>query len=106
MQSKSTTLVNPADVQQQLGPQLVSRQLHTHNTAEEGIRNTEGSRLVPSSILALFEGGPFDAGYNKKYKPIQFQAPCGTQKVVLEAVITGDKNLLLCIAEVIAKPKA
>ncbi len=46
-------------------------------------------RLKPHSIVALFDGGDFDAGYNDKYKAVEFVTPPGLQKAVLEAVITG-----------------
>ena len=39
--------------------------------------------------MPLFDGGDFDAGYNYKYKPVEFVTPAGLQKAVLEAVITG-----------------
>ncbi|DBA77212.1 TPA: hypothetical protein ACH3X1_009783 [Trebouxia sp. C0004] len=46
-------------------------------------------RPKPHSIVALFDGGDFDSGYNDKYKPVEFMTPAGLQKAVLEAVITG-----------------
>ena len=46
-------------------------------------------RLKPYSIVPLFDGGDFDAGYNDKYQPVEFVVPAGLQKAVLEAVITG-----------------
>jgi len=46
-------------------------------------------RPKPHSIVPLFDGGAFDAGYNDKYKPVEFVTPAGLQKAVLEAVITG-----------------
>jgi len=46
-------------------------------------------RPKPHSIVPLFDGGAFDAGYNDKYKPVEFATPAGLQKAVLEAVITG-----------------
>ncbi|KAL0025366.1 hypothetical protein WJX79_001061 [Trebouxia sp. C0005] len=46
-------------------------------------------RPKPHSIVPLFDGGDFDAGYNDKYKPVEFVTPAGMQKAVLEAVITG-----------------
>ena len=46
-------------------------------------------RPKPHSIVPLFDGGDFDAGYNDKYKPVEFVTPAEMQKAVLEAVITG-----------------
>ena len=46
-------------------------------------------RPKPHSMVPLFDGGDFDAGYNNKYKPVQFVTPPEMQKAVLEAVITG-----------------
>ncbi len=46
-------------------------------------------RPKPHSIVPLFDGGDFDAGYNDKYEPVEFVTPAGLQKAVLEAVITG-----------------
>ena len=43
----------------------------------------------PHSIVPLFDGGSFDAGYNSKYKPVEFVTPVEMRKAVLEAVITG-----------------
>ena len=46
-------------------------------------------RPKPHSMVPLFDGGDFDAGYNNKYKPVEFVTPPEMQKAVLEAVITG-----------------
>lgn len=46
-------------------------------------------RPQPHGIVPLFDGGDFGAGYNDKYKPVEFVTPAGLQKAVLEAVITG-----------------
>ena len=46
-------------------------------------------RPKPHSIVPLFDGGDFDAGYNERYKPVEFVTPPEMQKAVLEAVITG-----------------
>ena len=62
------------------------RQVHMGATAGFEAR---GGRLVPDSILPLFVGGPFDADYNKRYKPVKFGVPHDAQRVLLEAVITG-----------------
>lgn len=45
--------------------------------------------LKPHSIVPLLDGGDFDAEYNSKYKPVEFQTLPGVQKAVLEAVVTG-----------------
>ena len=61
------------------------------------------AKLKPQSILPLFEGGEFDAGYNSKYKPVEFPTPHGTQKALLEAVVTGAPRMwfhpLFCAAD-------
>jgi len=49
----------------------------------------EGETLVPYKIMKLFNGGTFDKGYNKKYKPIEFAVPANAKKVKIYAVITG-----------------
>lgn len=51
--------------------------------------------LKPHSIIPLLDGGDFDAEYNSKYKPVEFQTPPGIQKAVLEAVVTGAFHLQL-----------
>lgn len=61
-------------------------QLHTPDAITT---SSQGSRLIPASILALFDGGPFDADYNRQYRPIKFEVPRHAEKVLLEAVITG-----------------
>lgn len=65
------------------------RQVHMGATA--GFED-RGGRLVPNSILPLFVGGPFDADYNKRYKPVKFGVPQDAQRVLLEAVITGGES--------------
>eukprot|EP00795_Rhopilema_esculentum_P014430 gene14430-5486_t len=45
--------------------------------------------LVPYKIKKLFNGGTFDKGYNKKYKPVEFIVPANAKKVKIYAVITG-----------------
>ncbi|KAL3136582.1 hypothetical protein ABBQ38_005828 [Trebouxia sp. C0009 RCD-2024] len=47
------------------------------------------AKLKPHSIIPLFDGGDFDAEYNSKFKPVEFEMPHGTQKALLEAVVTG-----------------
>ena len=46
-------------------------------------------QVKPHSILPLFDGGDFDAEYNKKYNPVEFKTPPGIEKALLEAVVTG-----------------
>lgn len=46
-------------------------------------------RLEPFQVLPLWEGGTFDETYNTKRRAVNFTAPAGTRRVLLEAVITG-----------------
>lgn len=43
----------------------------------------------PMSVVPLFSGGTFDAGYNQRQAPIKFRTPWGVKKALLYAVITG-----------------
>jgi hypothetical protein len=46
-------------------------------------------RLHPFDIVPLWEGGVFNERYNLGRSSINFTAPAGTRRVLLEAVITG-----------------
>ncbi len=41
-------------------------------------------RPKPHSIVPLFDGGAFDAGYNDKYKPVEFATPADCRRLSLK----------------------
>ena len=43
----------------------------------------------PSKVIKLFSGGTFDAQYNARRPTLRFRTPNGTERALLEAVITG-----------------
>ena len=43
----------------------------------------------PSQVIKLFSGGTFDAQYNARRPTLRFRTPNGTERALLEAVITG-----------------
>ena len=43
----------------------------------------------PSKVIKLFGGSTFDAQYNARRPTLRFRTPNGTERALLEAVITG-----------------
>ena len=62
---------------------------HDPAAAVQAQPHWRAERLQPFRVLPLWEGGIFDERYNLRRSSINFTAPAGSRRVLLEAVITG-----------------
>lgn len=91
LQSQSSKLLSLGQAIESNDGSLQQQHLHWQDSSSE----VHNRKLKPHSIQPLFEGGDFDGEYNSKYKPVEFEAPSGTQKAFLEAVVTGILDTLI-----------